>query len=262
MLTAGSLPARLAQDQGRRDRTHGWWTSAATRAAPVMTMHAVLTGAMPCRHSRSGCSSAAYAQASRPAVLHLRHTGAHERGMRRRRCRPCGLRLSASSGNGAGSQLKACISLPSARQSPPHHATRQSSEDDTLRKSLREQDMCIHVMVRGSRYKKLRLGAFVDHSTHARHQDTGHTRQESRADPQRSAASDGDAWRLLGALFLCGSLLGPPLDGIHTNVGLLQYDSLPLELGAPSSLLDRHAVARMLQLHLRLLSIVVVVADP
>jgi len=79
-------------------------------------------------------------------------------------------------------------------------------------------------------------------------QNTGGTRQEPRADPQRSTASGGDAWRLLGALFLCGSLMGPPLDGIHTNVGLLQYDSLPLELGAPTSLLDRRAVARMLQL--------------
>ena len=35
---------------------------------------------------------------------------------------------------------------------------------------------------------------------------------------------------------MCGSLLGPPLDGIHTNVGLLHYDSLPLDVGALSLL--------------------------
>ena len=78
------------------------------------------------------------------------------------------------------------------------------------------------------------------------HHTTGHARQEPRADRQESAASGGDAWRLLGSLFLCGSLLGPPLDGIHTNVGLLQYDSLPLELGAPARCLTAmrmHAAA-------------------
>ena len=56
--------------------------------------------------------------------------------------------------------------------------------------------------------------------------------QELQEERQRSVTTGSDAWRILGALFLCGSVLGPPLDGIHTNVGLIQYDSLPLELGA------------------------------
>ena len=60
--------------------------------------------------------------------------------------------------------------------------------------------------------------------------------QEPQAEQRQPAAQGGTVWRVLGGLFLCGSLLGPPLDGIHTNVGLLEYDSLPLDLGMLRSL--------------------------
>lgn len=41
----------------------------------------------------------------------------------------------------------------------------------------------------------------------------------------------GDWGALAATSFLLGAVVGPPLDGIHGSVQLLQYDALPLELG-------------------------------
>lgn len=38
----------------------------------------------------------------------------------------------------------------------------------------------------------------------------------------------------LAVLFAAGFLVGPPMDGFHTNVDLLQYDKLPITIGAPA----------------------------
>jgi len=39
---------------------------------------------------------------------------------------------------------------------------------------------------------------------------------------------------ILVFLFAAGFLVGPPMDGFHTNVDLLQYDKLPITIGAPA----------------------------
>ena len=60
---------------------------------------------------------------------------------------------------------------------------------------------------------------------------TGCCYAQDTASPAEAPPANGRVLRLLGALAAAGALLGPPLDGIHTRVGLLQYDSLPLTLG-------------------------------
>ena len=36
----------------------------------------------------------------------------------------------------------------------------------------------------------------------------------------------------LGALFVLGALVGPPLDSLHSGVRLLVYDKFPVTIGA------------------------------
>lgn len=56
-------------------------------------------------------------------------------------------------------------------------------------------------------------------------------------------AQDVNLVPTLGALFVLGALVGPPLDSLHSGIGLLIYDKFPITIGAlcgPSQYIGWH----------------------
>lgn len=74
-----------------------------------------------------------------------------------------------------------------------------------------------------------------DHRRHRSLRCLAQQRQQQQQQ-QRTASSQrplegGRLARTLVTLFVLGAVIGPPLDGIHTNVDLLLYDKLPITIG-------------------------------